>query len=176
MRRVVPRFTFAAGLAALLALAAGVGPEAARAQENEAPPRRLPPAAAVGLYAGTPSATGLFVTGPVDGSIGLRFGFTGWPNVGILWTPGVEVRFAQEPGTLGTSSAFLFGNLFGGYQKGAETEEKKGMEFGLGYRWFLSDVRGYRWIFSTEAGGLWKSQDAVPIRPSIRFAWLLATR
>lgn len=176
MRAAVHRLTSAVGLAALLVLSTGLGPGAARAQGDAAPPKRLPPAAAMGLYAGTPSATGLFVTGPVDGSIGLRFGLTGWPNLGILWTPGVEVRFAQEPGTLGTSSAFLFGNLFGGYQKGAETPEKKGMEFGLGYRWFLSDVRGYRWIFSTEAGGLWKSQDALPVRPSIRFAWLLATR
>ncbi len=103
-------------------------------------------------------------------------GLTGFPNLGILWTPGIEVRPGQESGTLSTSGPYGFGNLFFGYQKGAETEEKRALESGLGYRWFLSDRRGKRWVLGFEAGGYWRSRHALPVRPTVRLIFMLASR
>ncbi|MBK8232390.1 MAG: sulfatase-like hydrolase/transferase [Candidatus Eisenbacteria bacterium] len=175
MRRVVPLFTFAAGLAALLALAAGVGPEAARAGER-------------GSAATSPTGRrGRTLRRHAIGDGTLRHRAGRWVDRPALRIHRMAKRRdpldSRSRGTLRAGTRHL-GHQLGlslrqslrRLPEGAETEEKKGMEFGLRYRWFLSDVRGYRWIFSTEAGGLWKSQDAVPIRPSIRFAWLLATR
>lgn len=160
---------------AVLAAVLTLLPLAANAQ-IEREPRPLPPASAFGLYGGAPSAAGLHAVGPVDGPIGFRMGLTGWPRVGLLWTPGFEVRFRQEPGTLSTSSAYLFSNYFIGRQLTAETEEKNAMEAGLGYRFFLNDRRGKRWVLALESGGYWRSKHALPLRPTIRLMFVRTTR
>jgi len=160
-----------AGLArpALLAiLLVGLGSPAASSPQ----PRPLP--GGMGFSVGYPSALGLFVVAPVDAALGYRFGLTGLPGQGLLWSPGFELRFDAVPGLYSTDGLYLFGNaLFGRDYHGRDNEEL-GMEMGLGWRWFTSDVRGFRWVGAVEAGGWWTPESMGPYRPALRLSWMVA--
>lgn len=136
------------------------------------PPRRLSKVAS-GVYGGYPSWGGAMIVAPADGPAAFRSGVTGLPNIGILWTPGFELRFDQPSGTFATDGGFFYGNLFLGRSYLNERRGYTAMETGLGYRWILSDRRGLRWIGAIEAGGYWRPESAWPYRPSLRAYWLL---
>jgi hypothetical protein len=134
---------------------------------------RLPPNTATGVSIGYPAYPGLFVVAPADGSLAFRSGLTGFPTIGLLWTPGLEYRFGQERGTLSQNSVYAFGNAFLGRTYLEGEQEYTGMEAGLGYRWFIDDRRGVRWIAAVEAGGYWRGDPVKPRRPCVRFLWTL---
>lgn len=137
-------------------------------------PRGALPKAATGVYFGYPSWVGAMIVAPADGVAAFRTGITALPEIGILWTPGVEVRFREVAGTYAVDGPYGYGNLFLG-RSWMENRDRDytGMECGLGYRWILADRRGYRWIAALEGGGYWRSSSAWPMRPSLRFSWLL---
>jgi hypothetical protein len=134
---------------------------------------RLPPNTATGVSIGYPAYPGLFVVAPADGSLAFRSGLTGFPTIGLLWTPGLEYRFGQEPGTLSQNSVYAFGNAFLGRTYLEGEREYTGVETGLGYRWFIDDRRGVRWVAAVEAGGYWRGDPVKPRRPCLRFLWTL---
>lgn len=132
------------------------------------------PKTATGIYGGYPTWAGAMIVAPADGVAAFRTGFTALPEIGILWTPGIEFRFGQEPGTYAVDSAYAFGNLYlGRSYREQEDRDYTGLECGLGYRWILDDRRGYRWIAALEGGGYWRPSSAWPMRPCLRFSWLL---
>jgi hypothetical protein len=135
---------------------------------------RLPPNTATGVSIGYPAYPGLFITAPADGPLAFRSGLTGFPTIGLLWTPGLEYRFGQESGTLSQNGVYAFSNAFLGrtYLDG-DQHEYTGAEVGLGYRWFVDDRRGVRWIAAVEAGGYWRGDPVKPRRPCLRFLWTL---
>ena len=134
---------------------------------------RLPPNTATGISIGYPAYPGLFVVAPADGSLAFRSGLTGFPTIGLLWTPGLEYRFGQERGTLSQNSIYAFGNAFLGRTYLEGEREYTGVEAGFGYRWFIDDRRGVRWIAAVEAGGYWRGDPVKPRRPCLRFIWTL---
>lgn len=103
----------------------------------------------------------------------MRFGLTGFPTVGVLFTPGVEYRFGQEPGTIAASGVYAFGNAYLGRSYLGDERDYAGAEVGLGYRWLIDDRRGMRWIGAIEGGGYWRHDPAQLRRPSLRFLWTL---
>ncbi len=135
---------------------------------------RLPPNTATGVSIGYPAYPGLFVVAPADGPLAFRSGLTGFPTIGLLWTPGLEYRFGQEPGTLSQSGVYAFGNAFLGrsYLDG-DGHEYSGAEAGLGFRWLINDRRGVRWIAAVESGGYWRGDPVQPRRLCLRFLWAL---
>lgn len=157
---------------------AGLGPAGETAGGSASPAAdsslRLPANIATGVSVGYPAWPGLFILAPADGSFGFRSGLTGFPTIGLLWTPGMEYRFGQESGTLSRDGVYTFGNAFLGrsYWDGDETEYI-GAEAGLGYRWFIDDRRGVRWIAAAEAGGYWRGDPLDLQRVCVRFIWTL---
>ena len=135
---------------------------------------RLPPNTATGVSIGYPAYPGLFVVAPADGPLAFRSGFTGFPTIGLLWTPGLEYRFGQKSGTLSQDGVYTFGNAFLGrtYLDG-DQHGYTGAEAGLGFRWLINDRRGVRWIAALEAGGYWRGDPVRPKRPCLRFLWAL---
>lgn len=135
---------------------------------------RLPPNTATGFSIGYPSYPSLFIVTPADGPLAFRSGLIAFPTIGLLWTPGLEYRFGQEPGTLSQNSVYAFGNAFLGrtYLDGDE-HEYTGAEAGIGYRWLIDDRRGVRWIAAVEGGGYWHGDPLKPRRPCLRFLWTL---
>ena len=105
---------------------------------------RLPRNTATGISIGYPAYPGLFVIAPADGPLAFRSGLTGFPTIGLLWTPGLEYRFGQEPGTLSQNGVYAFGNAFLGRTYLEGDKEYAGAEAGFGYRWFIDDRRGVR--------------------------------
>ena len=144
------------------------------------PPVRVPyvpprlPLTGIGLFLGYPSTLGIQIAAPADGALAFRSGLTGFPGVGILWTPGVEVRFSQEPGTYSTDSGYGFANLLMSRTFSGKDKDHVGIEAGLGYRWVLSDRRALRWIGGVEGGGHWDADSIWPDRPSLRILWMVA--
>lgn len=128
----------------------------------------------LGAYAGFPSAIGVFFVAPADGTLAFRSGLTAFPGVGVLWSPGYEIRFGQESGTYAHNSGYLYTNLLLARIYTGEDRDHTGLEAGLGYRWILSDVRELRWIAGAEAGGHWDTDSYRPDRPSLRFYWMMA--
>jgi len=110
---------------------------------------------------------------PADGRVAFRSGLTGLPNIGILWSPGIEVRLDEIPGTYAVEGTYVFSNLFLGRSYLNGERDYTGLETGVGYRWPMDDRRGKRWIAALEAGGYWRPESSWPFRPSIRFSWLL---
>lgn len=148
-------------------------PATVRSVPLRATPGALPKTA-TGVYGGYPTWAGAMIVAPADGVAAFRTGITGLPEIGILWTPGFEFRFGQEPGTYAVDSAYAFGNLYlGRSYREQEDRDYTGLECGLGYRWIIDDRRGYRWIAALEGGGYWRSSSAWPLRPCLRFSWLL---
>jgi hypothetical protein len=135
--------------------------------------RRLPPTA-IGLYGGYPSYGGLQIVAPVDGALGFRSGLTGFPNVGILWTPGVEVRFGQESGTYNHSGPYAFSNLRLGRSETGHEHMYVGNETGAGFRFLFWDRRGYRWILAGEVGGAWEPGSLWPEHTAGKLMWMVA--
>jgi hypothetical protein len=135
--------------------------------------RRLP-LTAVGAYAGYPSYGGVQFSAPVDGILAFRSGLTGFPHLGILWTPGIEVRFGQEPGTYNHSGGYGFANMRVGRSTTGDKHQYFGLESGLGFRWILWDRRGFRWIAACEAGGSWSPASMWPQTASGRIFWMMA--
>jgi hypothetical protein len=137
---------------------------------------RLPRITAVGAYGGYPSVAGLQIAVPADGTLAFRSGLTGFPGIGYLFTPGVEIRFGQVPGTYSTNSGYTFANLFLGREnKAGQDKTHKGLEAGLGYRWILPDRRAVRWIGAIEAGAKWTPDSQWPDLPTIRAYWMIAS-
>ncbi len=134
---------------------------------------RLPPNTATGISVGYPAYPGLFVVAPADGPLAFRSGFTGFPTIGLLWTPGLEYRFGQEPSTLSQNGVYAFGNAFLGRTYLEHDRGYAGAEAGLGFRWFIDDRRGVRWIAALEAGGYWRGDPVRPRHPCLRFLWTL---
>ncbi|MEZ4650191.1 MAG: hypothetical protein R3E97_15690 [Candidatus Eisenbacteria bacterium] len=131
--------------------------------------------AAFGVYGGYSSTAGLQVTVPADGTFAWRMGLTGFPGLGWLWTPGVELRFGQERGTFNTDGVYGFSNLYIG-ETLHESPDKQhwGMETGAGFRWILPDRRSVRWIAAIELGGRWTTESASPKTPTVRAFWMIA--
>ena len=137
--------------------------------------RTLPRMSSIGAYGGYPSTVGMQFAAPTDGPIAFRSGLTGMPGVGVLWTPGVELRFGQDWETYSTNSPYAFSNLYLGKEvRSGDDKEHTGLEAGLGYRWLLPDRRGVRWIAAIELGGRWSNDSALPTTPSIRAFWMIA--
>ncbi len=135
---------------------------------------RLPPNTATGVSLGYPAYPGLFIVAPADGPFAVRSGITGFPTIGLLWTPGVEYRFGQESGTLSQNGIYVFGNAFlGRSYLDSDEREYSGAEAGLGYRWLIDDRRGVRWIAAVETGGYWRGDPVVPRHLCLRFVWNL---
>lgn len=135
---------------------------------------RLLPRSGLGIYGGFPSMGGLIVVSPIDGPIGFRSGLGGIPKVGMVWTPGFELRLGQSGGTLATSGALLYANLFYARRDTEATTFHDGLEAGIGYRRRLLDRRGWRWFLYFEAGGFWNASDGLPQRPAGRILWTMA--
>jgi hypothetical protein len=138
--------------------------------------KRAGPTSGIGAYLGFPSLVGLMVTAPVDGVLAFRSGLTGIPGVGILWTPGLEIRFDQERGTYNRDGYYGYGNLFFGRIYQGSDRETTGFETGFGYRWFFADRGPKRSIVGFEAGGHWDADSAWPDRPSVRVFWMVTGR
>ncbi len=130
----------------------------------------------VGVYGGFPSIAGLQFVAPVDGRVGFRTGITAAPAVGILWTPGIEVRFRETQGAYAEGGPLVFGNLFLGRTYVDEDKEERGLEAGVGYRIVMNDVRDLRWFLTAEVGGHWEKGSEWPLRPSARVMWMMAGR
>ncbi len=130
------------------------------------------PSTAFGVYAGFPSVAGLQLVLPVDGRAGFRMGLVGFPGVGILWTPGMEIRLTQPPGSTAIDGIYAYSNAFIGEYLLGRDRHWFGLETGLGYRWFLSD-RSTRWLAGAELGGHWDSESAWPDKPSLRVFWMI---
>jgi hypothetical protein len=167
------------GVADSLADSARASKARAQADLPPSPPTpdrflRLPPNTGTGISIGYPSYPGLFIVAPADGPLAFRAGLTGFPTIGLLWTPGLEYRFGQERGTLSLDGVYAFGNAFLGrsYWDG-DQHEYVGAEAGLGFRWLIDDRRGVRWIAAVEAGGYWRGDPVRPRRLSLRFIWTL---
>jgi hypothetical protein len=144
--------------------------QAVRADE----PPRWPAATGIGIYAGFPSVLGLEIVTPADGTLAFRAGLTAFPGVGVVWTPGLEYRFGQEPGTYSRDGGYGFTDLFFSRNYVGRDRNRSGLEAGLGYRWVLPDIQGFRWIAAAEAGGQWDHPSVLPDRPSLRAYWVLA--
>lgn len=135
----------------------------------------LPPVTAFGVYAGISSIAGIQMTIPTDATLAFRTGLTGFPGAGWLWTPGLELRFAHEPGTFSTDGVYGFTNLYIGETTTDDSVDKHwGAETGAGYRWILPDRRGVRWIAAIELGGRWTPKSSAPKTPTIRAFWMIA--
>jgi hypothetical protein len=170
-----------------LAFTAGSAGPAAAVDTAPAPPAAgpfagPPPVASrplpggVGISLGYPSAIGAFVCAPIDATLGYRFGLTGFPGAGLLWSPGVELRFHQVRGLYSANGFYLFGDALFARDYGGRDDEDLGMELGAGWRWFSSDLRGFRWIGAVEAGGWWTPASMSPHRPALRLYWIAARR
>lgn len=130
---------------------------------------------AAGAYAGYPSAVGALVTAPVDGPLGFRFGLGAFPGLGVVWSPGFEVRIGQERGAYTRDGYHFFANLLYGRTYIGHDRERTAVEAGIGYRWVVSDRQGLRWIAAAEVGGRWGSRSSGwPDYPGLRVYWLLA--
>jgi hypothetical protein len=101
-------------------------------------------------------------------------GITGFPKLGWLWTPGMELRFGQKRGRLSTDGVYHFSNLYIGQSTNGKDEDLWGAESGFGYRWLLPDRRGVRWIAAVELGGRWTTESGFPDTPSLRAFWMIA--
>jgi len=134
----------------------------------------VPPVAAFGVYGGYPSAVGFQTVVPTDAPLAFRMGITGFPKLGWLWTPGMEVHFGQKSGRLNTDGAYHFSNLYIGQSTNGKDEDLWGAESGFGYRWLLPDRRGVRWVAAVELGGRWTTESGLPDTPSIRAFWMIA--
>lgn len=135
----------------------------------------LPRMSAIGAYGGYPSTVGVQFAAPTDGPIAFRSGLTGMPGVGVLWTPGVELRFGQDWETYSSDAPYAFTNLYLGKEvRSGDDKEHSGLEAGLGYRWLLPDRRGVRWVAAIELGGRWSNDSALPATPSVRAFWMIA--
>ena len=135
----------------------------------------VPSVTAFGVYGGYSSTAGLQMTLPTDGTFAFRMGLTGFPGLGWLWTPGVELRFGQEPGVLNTDGVYGFSNLYIGETVHDDPVSKHwGVETGGGYRWILPDRRSVRWIAAIELGGRWTTESSAPKTPTVRAFWMIA--
>ena len=135
----------------------------------------VPRITSFGVYGGYASTAGLQLAIPTDATFAFRMGLTGFPGIGWLFTPGVELRFGQEPGTFSTDGVYGFSNLYVGETVSADPVKKHwGVETGGGYRWILPDRRSVRWIAAIEIGGRWSPSSSAPKTPTVRAFWMIA--
>ncbi len=136
----------------------------------------IPGITSFGVYGGYSSTAGFQFAIPTDGTLAFRTGLTGFPGIGWLWTPGVELRFGQTPGTYSTDSGYAFSNLYlGETTRDTPNRSHWGLESGIGYRWILPDRRSVRWIAALEVGARWGTESGLPESPTIRAFWMIAS-
>lgn len=135
----------------------------------------VPKITSFGVYGGYSSTAGFQLAIPTDATFAFRMGLTGFPGIGWLWTPGVELRFGQTPGAYNTDGVYGFSNLYVGETVSDDPVTKHwGVETGAGYRWILPDRRSVRWIAAIEIGGRWSPDSSAPKTPAVRAFWMIA--